>query len=323
MSPELAPLSVVLAAELPRGSCGAHWLVETLWARAGVGVIGGAPKCCKSWLGLDLAISVASATPCLGRFAVEHPGPVLLHLAEDSSAVVRSRLEGLCLHRGLDLRTLPLHVITAFSLRLDWASDQRRLADAVARLRPRLLLLDPFVRLHRLDENSAGDVSALLGYLRGLQREHDVAVAVVHHARKNGPGGAAAGQSLRGSGDFHAWGDSNLYLRRQRDHLTLSVEHRAAAAPPSLSLVLRTCEDEGAPAGVHLDVLDDDGDQAPPAALSIDDAIFAAVRQRPQSRTALRSVVRVRNERLGAALARLTALGRLVKSADGYRLARS
>jgi hypothetical protein len=36
---------------------------------------------------------------------------------------------------------------------------------------------------------------------------------------------------LRGSSELHGWGDSNLYLRRHRDQLTLTVEHRAA---PSL-----------------------------------------------------------------------------------------
>jgi hypothetical protein len=58
-----------------------------------------------------------------------------------------------------------------------------------------------------------------------------MAVLVVHHARK-GAGNARAGQGLRGSSEFHAWGDSNLYLRRDGDgdRLTLSVAHRAA--PP-------------------------------------------------------------------------------------------
>jgi hypothetical protein len=35
---------------------------------------------------------------------------------------------------------------------------------------------------------------------------------------------------VRGSSAFHAWGDSNLYLRRDSyDHIVLTVEHRAAA----------------------------------------------------------------------------------------------
>ena len=60
------------------------WLIESIWTACAVGVIGGAPKCCKSWFGLDMAVSVATGTPLLGRFAVRQPGPVLVFLAEDS-----------------------------------------------------------------------------------------------------------------------------------------------------------------------------------------------------------------------------------------------
>jgi hypothetical protein len=83
------------------------------------------------------------------------------------------------------------------------------------------------VRLHRIDENASGKVAPLLALLRELQRRHGVAVLVVHHARK-GAGGVRAGQALRGSSEFHAWGDSNLYLRRDGDgdDLSLTVEHR-------------------------------------------------------------------------------------------------
>ena len=49
---------------------------------------------------------------------------------------------------------------------------------------------------------------------------------------------ARAGQALRGTSEFHAWGDSNLYLRRDADTLTLSVEHRAAPSPPPITIEL-------------------------------------------------------------------------------------
>ena len=47
-----------------------RWLVTGLWAEEAVGIVGGEPKCCKSFLALDLAVSVASGTPCLRRFPV-------------------------------------------------------------------------------------------------------------------------------------------------------------------------------------------------------------------------------------------------------------
>ena len=107
-------------------------------------------------------------------------------------------------------------------------------------LKPRLLVLDPFVRLHRIDENVSGDVAPLLAFLRELRRRGGIAVALVHHAKK-GAGAIRAGQALRGSSEFHAWGDTRHlpYLRRDsNDRTELTVEHRAAAAMPGVTLEL-------------------------------------------------------------------------------------
>jgi hypothetical protein len=317
VSDDGALLPFVRAGNLADAPEAQRWLVTSLWARAAVGILGGAPKCCKSWLALDLAVSVASRTPCLGRFAVEDPGAVMLYMAEDSAAVVKTRLQGLCYHRGIGLDGVPIDVITAPSVRIDRVRDQERLARTVRRCAPRLLVLDPFVRLHRVDENDAGQVSAVLGYLRALQRDLDVAVLVVHHARKNGGSAGQAGQSLRGSGDLHAWGDSNLYLRRQRDALLLTIEHRAAAAPDPLALGLVAT----AGGDAHLAILDPGGDRARDAA-GLEQMIVStlAAAGEPLGRTALRDKMRVRNERLGEALTHLANRGAIVRVGDRWRV---
>ena len=314
--PDDDALTVVRAADLDDGDTLPRWLVDTLWARSAVGVLGGAPKSCKSWLALELAVSVATGTPCLDAFDIDHPGPVLLYMAEDAAPVVKARLAGLCRTRALDLVNAPIHVITTPVLRLDRGRDQARLRAAVRQLAPRLLVLDPFVRLHRIDENDAGEVSALLGYLRALQRQHDVAVLVVHHARKNGSAGTQAGLSLRGSGDFHAWGDSNLYLRRQKDTLLLTVEHRAAAAPDPLRLQLVAGDD----VDVHLAIVSTAGPAAADPPGEIDRRVLDLLARagRPLSRSQLRSQLHVRNERLGDALSRLVAAGAILRDADRW-----
>ena len=249
-----------------------RWLVTGLWSEQAVGIVGGEPKCCKSFLALDLAVAVASGTPCLRRFAVSRAGRVLLFAAEDALHIVRRRLEGICAAAGLALADLDIQVITAPILRLDLDADRRNLADTVARLLPRLLILDPFVRLHRIDENASGEVAPLLAFLREMQRRHGTAVLVVHHARKGG-GGVRAGQALRGSSEFHAWGDSNLYLRRDGEELTLTVEHRAA--PSSRPLVIELAQNGPA---LALEVVE----RARPVATtpSLDERVTAACKPR-------------------------------------------
>lgn len=201
-------LRVMRAVDLPAQLPQKAWLVRELWSHLAVGFIGGQPKCGKTWLALDLAVSVASGTHCLGRFPVEQPGTALAYLAEDSLPHVRQRLAGLCAQRSLPLASLDLHLIDAPSLRLDDSEDQSRLLQAITRIKPRLLVLDPLVRLHSLDENSAADVSSLLGWLRALSRTHQLAIVVVHHMSKKSR--RQLGQALRGSSDLHAWADSRL-----------------------------------------------------------------------------------------------------------------
>ena len=145
-------LPVVRVDQIRREENAPRWLVERLWGESSVGVIGGAPKCAKTWRGLDLALSVATGTACLGRYAVPRPGPVLIYLAEDALTVVRERVEGMARHRGLELAGVNIHVITAASLRLDRELYRQQLLETARRLRPRLLLLDPLVRLHGVDE---------------------------------------------------------------------------------------------------------------------------------------------------------------------------
>jgi AAA domain len=319
---DLDLLPVVAACQLAPGEPkGPGWLVNGLWVHSGVGIIGGAPKSAKSWLALEMGVAVASATPCLGRFPVEKAGSVLLYAAEDAPSIVRSRLESLASHRGLKLETLPIQVITAESVRLDLEEDQKRLKRTVGALRPALLILDPFVRLHHIDENSAGEVSQILAYLRSLQRSFDLAVALVHHARKNGSA-ASPGQSLRGSTDFHAWGDTNLYMRRRDNDLILTIEHRCAPAPDPL--VLQLCNQD--PEAVHLQCSDHPADRPAPAR-SVDIQqqtldLIKASDPKPLTRSTLRHSLGLRNERLGNLLRSLEEEGRIERGTGGWRLTR-
>ena len=308
----MRPLPVAPAWRLAEEAPELRWLVSHLWSQHAVGIVGGEPKCCKSFLALDLAVAVAGGVPCLRRFAVPDPGRVLLYAAEDSPEIVRRRLEGIAAAAGVGLRDLDIQVITVPTLRLDFTADRASLQETVATLQPRLLILDPFVRLHRVDENASGEVAPLLAYLRELQRRYAVAVLVVHHAKK-GAGNVRAGQALRGSSEFHAWGDSNLYLRREGDTLTLSVEHRAAPAlkPMKIELV-----EVGEALALHLV---ERGDTPAPAATSLDERITAALAAAtfPLPFAELRSHCRVRTATLYERLAALTTTGRIVKAGDG------
>lgn len=310
---DASPFPVVRVAHVQPRPVTDRWLVEGLWGWPAVGFVAGTPKSMKTWMALELAVAVASGQPCLGRYPVKKRGHVLLYAAEDTAEAIRERVAAITAARHIDLDTLGVGIITVPTLRLDNEEHRRRLQATVAAIRPRLLVLDPLVRLHGGDENSSADISSLLDFLRTLQREYEVAVLVVHHVRKSPA--AQPGQALRGSGDLHAWLDSGLYLLRTNGRLVLRPEHRDNAAVEPVEIEL-------APDRPHLVVK---GPVHEPASApepsggagGLEARVVEALTQHPRTRTALRDHLKVRNETLGQALGRLQARGTIAQT-DGH-----
>ena len=180
-----------------------------------------------------------------------------------------------------------------------------------------MLILDPLVRVHAIDENVAGQVSMLLGYLRSLQRKTGAAIALIHHVRKNASPTGAAGNSLRGSGDLYAWLDSFLYLRMHQGQRTLSAEHRSAPAfgPVTLELVQSDL-------GAFLKIGSVNANPPEPPQNGLDCRIINLLSSTPEPLTvdALRSRLQVRNQRVVEALRILASEGRIVRNTRGFSL---
>jgi hypothetical protein len=312
------PLPVVRAANLEVSIRQQSWLIERLWTHQAVGVIGGSPKSGKTWLALEMAVSVASGTPCLGTFPVSSPGPVLLYAAEDSAATLRSRMGTLARLHEVDFERLDVHIITVDSLRLDRPDHQDRLESTLRLYKPALLVLDPLVRVHAIDENVAGQVAALLGYLRSLERNTGAAIALVHHVRKNASPTGAAGYSLRGSGDLYAWLDSFLHLRMHQGQRSLAAEHRSAPAfgPVPIELV------QSDPNGPYLKITTASEPQCEPRQDGLASRILELLSTAPEPLTidALRTRLQVRNQRVVEAIRSLATEGRIKRNARGFVL---
>lgn len=317
---QFQPLPVVHASALEAETEQKPWLIEQLWTRGAVGILGGPPKLLKTWLALEMAVSVASQSPCLATFPVHASGPVLLFAAEDSQSKIRKRLASLARNHGFNLEQIDLHVITVDTLRLDRAIDQERLTTTVMLYKPVLLVLDPLVRMHGLDENASGPMAALLGYFRALQRKTGTAIAIVHHSRKNISSSAGAGYSLRGSGDLYAWVDSLICVQRRRDRITLLAEHRSAPGFGPVPIELTPSLDPDQTPCLRLACVTDDetSEHNPPLPNLILDLLAHA--DAPLSTESMRSSLHVRKQRVVDALRRLCEGGVIMRDGNGYIL---
>lgn len=316
------PYTTMAAGQLEEPDPSKLWLVEQIWQRAGTGIVGGSAKGAKTWLCLDLALSVASGTPVLDRFAVHRPGGVLFVSAEGGQAYLRERLNALCAHRGLNIDSLPhaLNIIPT-AIRIDTQDGLGRLNATIEASRPVLVVLDPFVRLHRIDENSASSVSRLLSTLTELQQAHDLAIVMAHHATKQGGRRSdMGGQDFRGSSDIYAWGDSNVFLRRKGHKFVLAAEHRAAPATEKWTM------EATAGASPRLQIIEDGridaGDEgAEGAALKLENDILDLLRSGAKSVREVRATVKGGNERIGESIRKLEVAGRITRVGSRWTLA--
>jgi hypothetical protein len=314
---EAQPLPVVRASDIESLTCKPSWLIDQLWTHQAVGVIGGSPKSGKTWLALEIAVSVASGTSCLGRFAVLSPGLVLIYAAEDSATAIRSRIETLARLHQVDFDRLDVHIITVDALRLDRPEHQDRLESTLLLYKPALLILDPLVRIHAIDENVAGQVSMLLGYIRSLQRKSGAAIALVHHVRKNASPNGSAGYSLRGSGDLYAWLDSFLYMRIHQGQRILSAEHRSAPGFGPMALELAQ-SDLGA--SLKISSITDNLSESLPNDLASRIIDLLASAPEPLTINSIRTRLQVRNKRVVEAIRSLIAQGKIKRLARGFAL---
>lgn len=238
--PEGAPMwaSDLANAHIPRP----RWLIDGIWTLGGCGFVSGAPKSYKSWLSLDMAVSIATGRPLLGSHQVRSPGPVLYLQEEDSLATVVDRLDAIVegrapgSHWGGVLEVSGGSVIWAppSGLPIDIQahtgvvlSDPRWMAWLSERVRTyeyRAVVIDTLTTtVGDVDLDKAVDLQTrVLRPLREMAQMYDCAIIIVHHSRKNTQGGRR-GSNMLGSVALHGWVDCALYLDRDEESGVITV----------------------------------------------------------------------------------------------------
>lgn len=216
-------LKINKVSELKQVCQDSRWLIDGLWLSEGIGMLAAQPKTGKSWLGLDMAVSIASGKPCLDQFEVKTPKKVLFFNAEDTQAIQRDRFENIKKAKGIDIELPNLGVITSEDgLRLDTEEGIQSLRKIVSEFKPDLLILDPFIRMHEISESDTTAVAKVLKGLRKLKDDFGTGVMLVHHATKGS-------KNIRGSTEFPAWGETNLFMYKDKtEKLFLDIQHRAS-----------------------------------------------------------------------------------------------
>ena len=171
-------------------------------------LISGPPKVKKSFLAANLAISLAYGRSFAG-FKIAAGQSVLLISAEGGLSPNKKRLQQMWRSwPSPQISSGRFHGTFAWTHPLDSEEGEEKLKSALACYRPDVLILDPLVRFHQGEENSATDMGRFFRRLRKLMKEYHFAVILIHHAGKN------LEQGARGSSAIQAEYDSAIQMKK-------------------------------------------------------------------------------------------------------------
>lgn len=194
-------------------------------------LITGLPKAKKSMLAANLVIAIASGKS-FSFFKIEKPYKVLALSAEGGYFPNRDRFKTICSAINFS-GDGNVKVCFDSRIKLEDDNDYEELEDILEDFKPEVLVLDPLVKFHHKDENSAQEMGIILERLRNIIEDHKLAIILVHHLGKSPQNGA------RGSSAILGEYDSSLTLTRIKDSNKVKVdfELRHAEAPSTKTIL--------------------------------------------------------------------------------------
>lgn len=271
------------------GGMAEDWLIENWLPERTIAFCISAPGSYKTWLLLDLAISIASGTDFLGHFPVKRKAPVMLVQQEDYHGqtaerlavimksrfnigiqpAIEDRVDDVCFNTPPNL---PIYVHLDRKLRFDDTKAMKGLADAVEKIRPALIILDPLYSAAATDDYMAKTASGNMFLLKDLRDEFGCSFLVAHHTKKAED---ATRQRLWGSQFLNAFLETGwqVNLTDTPSVITVNRHFKAAANAPEQKLrfnietkydfVYDVALEEKSPLGADVPVDDMDADDAP------------------------------------------------------------
>lgn len=190
----------------------------------------------KTALRIAQAVALATGRELTGEHIFVRPCRVLLVSFEDDKDELDRRVAAVLKHYGIppDEVTGRLFLAAPKGIKLLELKEgalrsgalRTWLEDAIAAYRPDLLVLDPFVKTHALNENDNNQMDMVCDDLAALAIEHDIAIDAPHHTRKGvqSPGDADAGRGASATKDATRISDT-LTPMSEDEAARFGIEH--------------------------------------------------------------------------------------------------
>ena len=199
---KLLSISELLEKNLPPIS----WLIDELVPEEAITILSGMSGSFKTWLVMDMAISIATGREFLNIYNTKQTG-VLIIDEESGERLYSERFKSLT-----DLNEMPIYLLSMSGFGVSGKSV-KEIVEICKEKGIGLVIIDSMTRVNKGDENSSKDMALFFSKLRAFTKE-SISVLIIHHNRKPGQGGYDASSDMRCSSDIRAAVDIQLAVRR-------------------------------------------------------------------------------------------------------------
>jgi hypothetical protein len=178
-----------------------EWLIEHVIPPTGVGMIYGASYVGKTFVAVDMALSVLNGLPDWFGNNIQQLGPIVFVLMEGEYVFPQCVKAWLAAHPGTS--TDGLYVMRYHPLDLSSASSVAALAVDCVQVDPYLVFIDTqALATPGVDENSNTDMGKVMSNLKMLSRAVQCPIITVHHAGKDTAKGVRGASAQHAALDF-------------------------------------------------------------------------------------------------------------------------
>ena len=167
-------------------------------------LITGAKKSRKTFLAYNFGIALAAGGTFGGFIIPETKNRVLILSAEGGYYPNKERIQKMCYWVDDERRKkLDINLDISFDprIKLEDDEDYKLLSAKIEEFKPNVVIIDPFIKFHQIEENSAGEMSYILERLRCLIEDFNISIILVHHLGKEASLGARGSSAILGEYD--------------------------------------------------------------------------------------------------------------------------
>lgn len=211
------------------GGEGATWLVQDWLPDKSITFLVSPPESYKTWILLDLAVSISTGLPFLGQAKINKTGPAMIIQQEDSHGGLTERLAliaeqkmGMAANLGNEvwqipcIPDLPIYIHPSRMLRFDNDKVLKELEEQIKTIKPRVILIDPLYSTTSGVDNYMADLANQMMVLKTWRDKYGCSFVLAHHSKKNLDPDSTAREDSWGSQFLNAFLEAGWQVRRNQ-----------------------------------------------------------------------------------------------------------